>query len=502
MITFRQLGAAGLRWMLAQQESAEHREHRRHEYGRRACVLAESYEQLVFQRIVEVYRGVETHQALQKHLDAGINVLSQTARDLAFVYRRPPIRRIDIEGPVGLELNRRLARLNRQTRIRAKAKQWGQYAMAMNLVWVVPIVWQTSQGLRVEHYMVTPDRADRIHGANERDTEILLWERDTRENEQRGAYCYRQEPLHGWVLVDSEAYYWLSPTFDVEAVVPHNLGFLPATEFRVSEPPPDRFWDLGRGRKLVYATLESSRAGAMGAWVRSVQNRKLVTMFGAIGSVDRAQAATPENAVTGESDDKDAILFEVHDFDTAIDKFAGEQLWYQHSALESLGVPSAVFDEDRERSHAARRELREDQLDHVRPSEHELAVKTHAVAARFGHPDSIAPEIVEQSHVAEWQPMSGVDDPKDKLEVQRLKIQLGQLDQARAALEADPGLETLDNAQRFVMGNLERRAEVDLHYARHNLGPLLEQAEIRSVPQMQGAMGGAAARDQQPREQP
>lgn len=503
MFEFSQLGALGLKALIDAQETTEHRLMRRREYGRRVAIMADVYEWLALERILYIYTKSETHLALTAHLEAGRNVLTQTVRDLAFAFRRPPVRQLDIEGPVGEALNERFAEGLRESGIAKQARQWGEYAFAMNIVWVVPIVWRTAQGMRTEFQLVLPDLAARVHGADVNDTQILLWSRDRRDS-TTGANAGQtlSGSLTGWVLVDSEAYYWLDPNYQIERVVPHGIGRIPAVPFRNADAPPRDFWDIGRGRQLVHATLESTRIGAAAAWIRTSQNRKIVTALGDIGTMDISQTARPEAAITAKTEDKDSILFEVHDYETAIGAFRDEERWVVDNALESVGIPKSANGEDDDHRDEARKLLREDQITFQRPADRELIEVTYQLMQSFGHPLAIAPGIIKENYQAIWSPASTVEDPMAAADLWQRRIALGLMDASMAAQELYPGM-TRPQALRFVIGNRERQAELNKFYAEHNMAAepwLVDDGRMLDVPQMQGRAGGmiGAARQGQP----
>jgi len=483
-LSIAQLGPERLKKRVEANLASTEERDRRTEYSRRVLILQDKFGPLVYQRIVRVYDKKASHAELIKYIHAGTNVLGRVVRELAFVYARPPARRLRLEGPVGEALNQRFAAAYAEARIAARAKQWGQYAFGLNVVWIVPGVWDRVAGRRLEFDLVLPHSAERIVSDDPRYTDILLWPHST-----------------GWHATDGDAYYWLDKNFAVERRVDHGLGRQPAEELRVSEPPPGDYWDTGRGSKLVEATLECGRIAAAMSWVRKGQNRKLVTAFGEIGGLDADQAASPEGAITAKTKDPGGIDFAVHEFATAIKDFKDEMRWHVEQATESYGIPITTVDPEPASTgdavnvfqpagpqlHAAQSELRDDQIEYARPFEHSLAVTTHEVLARNRHPFSVSPEIVRDLFECRWQPLTFVDQPMNRLAVYEKKMALGFMSHADAYLEEYGGSMTTEEAHRQVMLNLERKAEIDLYYAQHNM-PV--DPRVESLPQIQGRQGG------------
>jgi len=518
-VTFAQLGPQGVQRLLQQQEGQFQRQERKHEMARRACVVAERYTHLIQERILHVYDKARSHTELIKYANSGVNVMLRTVRELAFVYQRPPLRRLNIEGPIGIALNERLNNAHKESQIAKASKQWGQYAFAMNVIWVIPGVWAMQDGMKLGYTMVLPHRADRIYSDNQKETDILIWERDAATSPNAAAeqaptwMCHPGAATQGFMVLDSQALYWTDNRFNVERVEVHGIGAMPAVEMRVSEPPPGDFWDIGRGHKLLDATVECGRVAAAMGYVRRSQNRKLVTMFG--GVADREQIAAPEAAVTA-TGDADQISFSVHDFETTIDAFKDEMRWHIEQAVESYGVPITTIDPEPASTgdavnvftpaapqlHASRAELREDQIEYARPSDRELAVRSHQMMTRFGHPQSINPEVIKEAYEATWSPMTYIDNPMNQLEVLDRKVSRGYLSPAMAVQELFPGMTEAD-ALKFILNNLEQKARIDMFHAQHNLAPLLQQnPRVMNPAELQGRLGGQTAAENRTGQQP
>lgn len=491
-VTYRELGAEQVRAKVRELQAKPEEQKRRAEYSRRVLILKDRFAPLIHQRIIQVYQKSRSHEQLLKFVSVGTNVCNRVVRELAFVYQRPPTRRLRIDGRVGELANERLAAANRESGIAVKAKQWGQYAFALNIVWVLPGVWDRVGGKRLEYQLVLPHTAERITSDDPNYTDILLW--PTGDG--------------GWQAVDGEAYYWLDDQFAPRRIVPHMLGRQPAIPLRVSEPPPGDFWDIGRGHRLAESTIECGRIAAVMSWVRQAQNRKLVTVFGELEGLDRDQVGSPESAITGKTDaGPEAISFTVHDFETSVSEFKAEMRWHIEQVTESYGVPITTVDPEPASTgdavnvfapagpqlHAAQSELRDDQIEFARPFDLELAVVTHELLARHRHPASISPALVAETYEARWQPLSFVDHPLRRLDVYERKMALGLMTHADAMIE-EYGDMTPTEAHDLVLANLADKAEIDLFYAEHNVGI---DPRVSSIAQIQGRAGGQAAADNQ-----
>jgi len=495
MLTISQLGPAGLSARIKASQADAGESARRWEYSRRVAILAERYDHLVHQRIDQVYEHTSTREKLKKFVKSSMNVMARIVRQLSFVYSRPPTRRLRLDGPIGEALNDRLKLAERESKIAVDAKQWGAYAFGCNVVWVVPSIVEHSEGMRIEYRMVLPHTAERITSDHDEQTDILLWPTKVDKNE-----------IQEWQAVDAEAYYKLDKNFVPLERIEHGIGRQPAVPLRFAKPPPGDFWDLGRGSKMVEATIECGRVAAAMSWVRKSQNRKLATAFGELGALDRTQLAGPEDAITAKTADADAINFEIHDWNTTIENFKAEMRWHVEQAVEGYGLPISVVDPEPGATgdavnvfqpagpqlHAAQAELRDDQLEYARLFERELMINTFELAANFGHPLAIDPVVVAESYEARWQPLAYVDSPANKIAVWERKMALGLMTHADCLLEEYGGDMTPEQARQQVLDNLRDKAEVDLFYAAHNLGV---DPRVRSVPQLQGQIGGQMAAD-------
>lgn len=485
-LTIRQLGPLGLRRELERVRADEAEQQRRLEYTRRHLVLIDRYEPLVHRRLAEVYSKGRSIAELSKFASAGSNVMGRVVREVAYVYTRTPSRRLRAGGPLGAALNQRLAASLEELQIATRAKGWARWAFALNVAWIVPACWERQAGLQLDTTLVLPHTAERLWTDDIDTTDVLMWP---------GA-------SDGWLAVDAEAYYWLdkhhlTPT----RIVPHLLGYCPAIELRLSEHPPGDYWDIGRGHRLLEATIEVGRIAAAMALVRRAQNRKLVTAFGQTERLDRDQVALPEDAVTASTDDGDALAFAVHDFVTSVDQFVLEMRWWLEQTVESYGIPVSTIDPAEQQPtegspslHAAKAEVRAEQIDFARPFDRKLVASVHDLAARHRHRYALAPELVRETYEVRWPPMTYVEAPIKRLDVLERKLALGLLTHADAMIE-EYGDVTPEEAFARVMANLEQKARIDLWYAAHNVG---QDPRVHALAQIQGRLGGLQQQEQTP----
>ena len=510
-LTVRQLGAAGLRKLIDEQDQARRRA-RIDDMRARSMILKEQHLWLILQKIIKTFKRPLTHEQLAKHITRAVNPLTRTTRELGAVYQRPPTRTLEIDGPAGDAANLMWAEAMREGRIGAKSKKWGQYMFALNVTHVVPWVWQY-QGEptpRLTFNTINPHAADRIWSEDYRRTDVLIW------------YIANGRV----VALDNEAMTFFQVarrqgSYATEWVelgrVPHDLGFLPAVEFRSAEPPDGDFWDIGRGGRLVEATIACGVEVASMLYVRRTQNRKLVTVFGeSLPAQD--SVANPETAITAKtSGGQYDVKFDVHDFDQKIDNFEAVIRFHLREAIASYGVSPAAFGPeftrqgdaqvvDTETVMASKVEVREVLVEQAREAERELAWKTAAIMTRFGHRLAVDPGLVRETFTATWMPQGVVQDPLKRLEVYRGEMSLGLKDYYDVYMSEHPGT-TPAEARAQVLNKLMNRSEVDMLLAAHNLrldprlATIMAMPGMMNVPQLQGRAGGMAA-GQLPAQQP
>ena len=143
--------------------------------------------------------------------------------------------------------------------------------------------------------------------------------------------------------------------------------------------------------------------------------------------------------------------------------FANEIRLRVETVAESYGVPSTMIDLSSSisgqnadyanisqlsaaKSYASLAEIRDNQIEHLREAEHELAYRTALVLEANRHPLAVDPELVRERFEIVWPPLTFVEHPLVQVQVAEKKMALGLADHATIYQEMHPWL-TLDKAQ-------------------------------------------------------
>ena len=463
---------------------------RKKEAEKRVKVAAESFSDLVKNRIDEVYTDPTVKRELMKFAELSyLNPLKNVTDRLGVAYKNPPTR--TLEGAATEEDNKKFQRLLRDGRIGIEAKDWLKWTLVTNVVIVVPRILDRVRP-RLKWEMFLPH-----------EVEVITTLDDASEVEIVG-YQLRND----WVCV-LDAFAWTTYDENDKQVAQeiHDLDLFPGTVFRLSKPIVD-FWSSTVGTSMLSATIEIGHLMAVMAWVRKGQNRKGLFLAAenlseavAEGQLLLAEKPVEINAHPNE------FKFNVEDMVTSIKDFEDHIRFLYREVSEQAGLPSYITDlansagaepnnaTSQVQGQAKLAEIRENHIQFLRYSEEELMEKTVRMAKAKGHLDAVDPQLVMDTFKIVWPPQSFVDDPQRKLDTIKKRIELNVgYSQVDAVMELYPGI-TREGAAALIQRGIEERAIVASFHAANNLPA---EANLGTVAQVNGAMGGAESPPSEP----
>jgi hypothetical protein len=487
VITLDQLGIVGLQRMLTEEVGSSGR---KIEAAQRLLIDLEQHADLIRAEIKKHYKVASAVAAISKHVDTRHNVLKRVADRLATpAYEVPPFREW---RDLSKEAAKRWAEaLRDEGQIETDAEKWTRYAFICNVVHLLPMVIDGE--LRFE--TVLPHAADVLFDRGDRDPSILVYE--------CGGDGFDR------VAVDAERYWYINDHWEIIDEFEHGYRdhrgrpLRPWVEWRISPRPDGDYWDRGRGRILVDATLAAGRVSAHMEWIRQTNAGKLSTLI-----VDDLDDIPPEQAVTPE---RPLVLtdaqaqFEVHDLIVPITEFAKHIDKIDEDVAEHYGIRARAINQttaDGQTSdltpqdQADLSKFRRNMIKHLRRSESDLQFKTAVVAKRASHPAAPDPEAARTGFRCGFPPLTFVDHPKAQLETDELAMSLGQTDHVRMYMQRNPGADEAE-AEENLEKSIERRNKFAGMLSARNL-PADAGQDGDSLAQLQGRLGGVTAAKKAP----
>ncbi len=452
---------------------------------RREKIMAESFDDLVMDRINEIYTDPMIKSQLGRFAQSSfINPLKNITDRLAVAYKDVPPR--TLEGDASDDDNTNFQQLIFDGRITIEAKKWLKWALVSNVVIVVPQILDRMRP-RLKWRMYLPS-----------ESEVITAQDDPHEVDVLG---YR---IQGdWVgIIDAAAFYVYDELNKLRELVPHDLGVFPGTIFRLDDPVMD-FWSSTRGDSMVKATIEISHLMAVMAWVRKGQNRK--GLFIAAEDLNKAlsegQLMLAEKPIEVNADPS-SFKFEALDMVTAIKEFDEHIRLIYHEVAEQNGLPSFMVDFPSSaaaqsnngfasaQQHAHLDEIRQDHIEFLRISERDLMIKTSQIAKAGQHLNAVDPKLVVEDFRIVWPPLTFIDDPLRKLDNWKKKIELNVgFSQVDVVMELFPGI-TRQRAGALIERGIEERKLVADFHAENNLSA---DANMGTIAQVNGQEGGQAS---------
>lgn len=481
MLLARDIRGLGREVVKANHES----QRRRHAQARRLRIDREDYHGDKVAHLGGVYKNPKVISALSKFVDDAPNLLQRVADRLAVAYKIPPQRSIGRTG------GKDYVDAVRTSRLDTVLRQVSRLAFVAGKVWVTPVQRGDSKVLGYE--VITPDRVVQVwHGDDPHNPDVLAYRIGAEDPKAPGASMgptYVVQDAEGWLTLDGHG--------DPLTRRPNPTGEVMHTLWRVTEPHPDDWWDWRRNEKLVASTLEAARVWAAMGYVRSQQNRKLLTIVAEDrDKIPDGQVTEPHDAVVLEAEAGTAELKAV-DFDTGIDKFRDELRMHAEAAVEPFGIPVSLVDPSASaddlsntsdlaasKQYQALAEVRDGHLEFLRQSERDLAV---AVSRLIGS----NPEQVRRNFQITFPPLTYADHPLKRQEIYVGAIKLGLMDHADAYQLENPGT-TRDEAKAAVLEKIEQRNEFNRLLADRNI-PADPMHEGEPVTARQGRIGGQAS---------
>ena len=513
MITLRQLGPDGLKTQLAELDRAElggsvgrtgkgvphlagsTAPHigvpRKVDAAQRWLIDHEAHAQMIVDEIWRVYDTEEGARSVSKFVTVERNLLRRIINDLAVVYERPPVRQIGSDIKLGSARSEAMAKAWRRVvleegKFDLHAQQWARYAMLLNVVHVIPQVFEG----RLIYETIYPYSADVVMAPGENEPSVLVYA-------SNGAgWCF--------VAVDAERFWYLDedmvPVFEFEHGYKDLRGrpMQPWVAWRVlprlaSEP----YWGYPIGRQLVDATLAVGRASAAMEEVRKNNAGKLSTLTAPSikDDVPPNQAVTPEYPLMLR-DGK----FEVHDLSVPVTEFLEHIASHEASLAEAYRVPVGVLNSARTvdsfSEHAAIAKQRDDQIKFLRMADVETSIKTAIVMRADSHPDTgeLDPQAVSDTFAVKYQALTFLERPADRFAAYNAEMGLGLASPVDLRQREHPD-EDRATAHARQLETLLERNEFNSLQARHQLATDPSE-DGENLAQQQGRVGGQATSDE------
>jgi hypothetical protein len=468
---------------------------RQRECYRKLSVDGERHLELIQIRIQELMNTPYMRRELIKYAPSGMphNALRRMADVVSVPYHRPPRRRVR-SGSASESLGRlyQTSGLNRSLRLAARYS----FLCGVTLLFphtgahrpsgapprmscevfagdVLEAVWHLSDPEHPDAALIKYVDADRPQFAPDR-------------------AAYKLIAGDGVVLLDSQCR--PIPGRAIEAP----LGPAPLVCVRVRDNQPGDWWDWRANSRLLHTTLDVAVVAALMDYTRKAQSRKLVTMIGDIEGIPDEQAASTEHPLVVESASPGRTEIKVLDLNTPVKDFRDHIAFKLEALAESYGLPSSVLDKrstvmdaaaNGPEIHEALSKLRDSQIEPLTSSERHLA----ALVARRSSPVGLKfpnERQILDGFTIDWQPLSYVDQPLQRLKVQQEKIKLGISSQVQAYMEEHPECSE-DEALEEVKRLIEQRNEIDDLLAARNLAADPYQ-QHNNAARAQGREGGLA----------
>ena len=449
---------------------------RKTDAAQRVIIDEERHKNLILSEIWRLYRTKEGRQHVGRHVRITRNVLQRTADALAVVYEREPVRKLG---------SRRAAQAWRDAVIdgahyNIQAEGWARYAFITNVVHVIPAVVEGQVG----YTTILPHAADVVFDAGDTDPSILV-------------YLSRGDG-YDRVAVDNERF-WYFDNWKLVGEIEHGYRDLrgrpmqPWVQWRTM-PRLDHmdYWQRGKGRKLVDATLGIAVVNAAKAAVRQTSNskQKVLQTRSIADDVAPGQVLTSEHALNLRNDG----AFSVHDLIVPVQEFLADMDSIEREIAESYGVPVGVINTqhttDDHREFVAVSKQRQKQAKSLHVADVETSIKTAIIMRAEGHPLTarLDPERFKRTFQLKFAPHTFAERPKDRLANYRDAMALGLMDQVTARMLEHPD-EDEATAEREVRATIDRRNEFANLLAVRNLSGDPGQ-DGDNIAALQGRTGG------------
>jgi ribosome biogenesis protein Tsr3 len=501
VITLRELGLAGLRRRIEEQDRQEMQPFaapmstdittilpgplgiggartRKIDAQHRLLIDQELHEPLLRAEVHRLYQSTEGRELVSRHVRTTRNVLKRTANALSVAYQLEPIRKVG---------SQKMAKAWRKAvidgaRFNMQAKRWARYAWICNVVHVIPMVIDGA----VEYEEILPHAADVVFDDGDTEPSILVYLSD-------GA---------GWsrVAVDNERFWYLSDNWEIVDEVEHGYRGVdgkpmqPWVQWRVrSRMRSEDYWKRGEGRQLVDATLVVGVVAAAMAAIRQNSNRRLPVMVAS--NID--EDVPPGQNLTGEH----PLMFRNGEFQavdliTPVAEFLNHTNDEEGEIAEAYGVPVGVIDSSRSTKDTRWMEFqavarhRQEMIPHLRAADLETQIKTAIIMRAEGHAQARNIKVARFAETlrVKFQKQTFLEMPSERLKFYREAMSLGLHDPVSVRMLEHPE-ETFEEAKRESMATRELRAEFNEFEASRNLATDAGQ-DADSLAQLQGRLGG------------
>ena len=457
----------------------------------RLNILAGSFAPYVAAFVAPRYKEPTVRKKVISWISSSPNIM-QALCDLACkVYKKSPTR--ELKG-AKVRTSTAYRKVLKEARWNVKAKMLERRVYAANVAIVVPVVRMGQLG-PVLHYdtllphatEIDPDPSDPWGSPR-----AACWELPSPH--------VVDGPKHAAIL-DKEAYHFYEDDKLVRTV-PHNAGVFPGVAFRLRESPAlNDWWDSARGEAVVQHQLMAAHILARMRYVRHGQDRK--KEFVVAEGIDKLpfQVAGAEGAIEFPIHPSE-FEYIVQDVNTSIDEHSKHMRLELREAARSMGFPPDLIDFDpgteaiesivAQQQHATLADMRDDAIDFFDVGEHELAYKTALVLRGANHPAArlIEPSEIYDRFTVKWPDLTFVEHPKVRLEVAKMRIDLGVSSVPReyAAMHDIP----FEEARAEVVKIAEEEIEIGSMFAEHNVSRVADDRH-QNLAQLQGRQGGLAS---------
>lgn len=505
MITLRELGAGGLARVLLEQDRKEISQAfggmptdlpgfipsplgrggaipRKTDAAQRLMISQERHAKLILAEVWRLYDTEHGRDKVGRQVKTSRNVLNRVVDELAVAYETPPVRRFGKGGSLAMERAWRDVVIDAVTGagFDLLAGLWARYAFFLNVVHVIPSVIDG----RLAYTTVLPHAADVVIADGDTEPSILTYL-------TTGAGFVR-------VAVDNERYWHLDQAGQIVNEFEHRYRDIegepmqPWVQWRTRGRLDSLdYWDRGRGRQIIDTTLEVGVVDAAMRAVRQANNSKLSTLQAdnVKDNIPPGQQVSPEIPMVGRD-----FEFEVHDLIVPVKEF----LEHMNSAMEEIaeahGVHRGVIDKsastDAFSDHVAVARQRNKQLPFLRKADIATQVKTAIIMKAEGHRASprLPPRRVARSVVLDYPELTFAQRPKERLEVQQLRLSMGLTDPVQVYMAEHPGTDA-EEARRQLDKSAELRNEL-IHLQTVRNMPADAARDSETLAQQQGRQGG------------
>lgn len=471
--------------------------------ARRRFILSENFGPAICHRLGETYSDPTMTARMENHVGDVMNVGADITRELANVYHVAPRRRIQGDK----EASKKLIKLNTDTGWLSRAQEMNRRAWFEGPMLEIPM----RRGQNARRELFSGDRVDVAVDPEDPCGEPVMAAFPSYYKSERAIYLVDEETVTIYSSNKEELEKYAHGVVDEDG----DPRF-PGTLWRFRDPEVDDYWNKDQHRRLVDGTITCGVIYTALDWVRKTQNRKILTMIGALLKMPPGQIIDNETPILWETSHQDPnSSVNVVDFATSVDEFHKHIMLVTRTLVESYGVPQSAITYDFASEgaqnipvtaihlqHEKLTKLRRAQLAFAERYERKSTYNYIAFARRMGlRSVEGLPELSEldESLLIEFPPLTRSEDPKTFREEADWQLSRGHTTDAELYQLRNPHL-TLEECEEELMAKLKVQSKFNEFKASRELNPA---AEMQDDNQRNGAMRGDPQADddqQQPEE--